>query len=204
MLVRAGRSSREGILIMNQELVMLVSIIQSGTIFAPVLFILFHVARQVLFIPVAVVCMTGGLLFGPLAGTIYSIIGLTLSSLVFYGVSRKVPKLTARLFKMKNKLFGHRKLNVKQITVLRLIPFVHYHMLSLCLMELKKGWRAYASASFATNIPLAFFYTVFGHYIRAFSPTLIVLILCSFTLLVYLMREKQTVIKWQEFFQVGN
>src|SRR6476620_11095210 len=98
MLVRAGRSSREGIPIMNQELVMLVSIIQSGTIFAPVIFILFHVARQVLFIPVAVVCMTGGLLFGPLSGTIYSIIGLTLSSLVFYGVSRKVPKLTARLF----------------------------------------------------------------------------------------------------------
>ena len=34
---------------------------------APIMFVLFHVLRQLLFIPVAVVCLAGGMLFWPAA-----------------------------------------------------------------------------------------------------------------------------------------
>ncbi|MDQ0220107.1 TVP38/TMEM64 family protein [Peribacillus cavernae] len=189
---------------MNEELSFIVGFIGASSILAPFIFVTLHLLRQFLFIPVAIICISGGILFGPAAGTIYSILGLTLSSLLFYLVIRKFPKTMERLLKLKNKLFGRRNLNVGQITVLRLIPFVHYHLLSLCLMEKKQGLKNFAYYSFLTNIPLAFFYTVFGSYISEFSPTMIVILLFSLTVLLYLMREKYTVITWKEFFQTAN
>jgi len=185
---------------LEQKLALVMSFLQSGSILAPILFILFHVLRQFLFIPVVVVCITGGVLFGAFAGTLYSVIGLTLSCIAFYMAVHQFPKLMTRILQMKNKFFGSRKLNTQQIAVLRLIPFFHYQLLSLCLMETKKGIKDYSYASLLTNIPLAFIYTIFGNYIRAFSPTLIILLLLALSLLFYLVREKQTVIPWKEFF----
>lgn len=189
---------------LEQELTLIMSFLQTGSIMAPIFFILFHVLRQFLFIPVVVVCMSGGILFGALAGTLYSVIGLTLSCIAFYGAVHQFPRFMARILQMKNKCFGNRQLNSQQVAVLRLIPFIHYHLLSLCLMETKKGLKDYAHASLLTNIPLAFIYTIFGNYIRAFSPTLIILLLLSLTLLLYLVREKQTVIPWKEFFSQNS
>jgi uncharacterized membrane protein YdjX (TVP38/TMEM64 family) len=189
---------------MNDEFAFLFAFIGTGSVFAPFVFIILHLLRQFLFIPIAVICISGGILFGPAAGTLYSILGLTLSSLLFYGVIRKFPKTMERLLNMKNKLFGHRNPNIRQIAVLRLIPFIHYHLLSLCLMEKKQGFKNYAYYSLLTNIPLAFFYTVFGSYISEFSPTMVVILLLSLTVLLYLLREKYTVIAWKEFFQAGE
>lgn len=178
--------------------------IGAGSVFAPFIFIIFHLLRQFFFIPVAVICISGGILFGPLAGTVYSIVGLSLSSFLFYGVINRFLKTRERLLKMKNKLFGKRNLNVPQITILRLIPFIHYHLLSLCLMENKQGFKGFAYYSFLSNIPLAFFYTVFGSYISEFSPSMALILLLSLTVLIYLLREKYTVITWKEFFQPGE
>jgi uncharacterized membrane protein YdjX (TVP38/TMEM64 family) len=199
MLVEAAKSSwRES---MNDKLTLVMSYVQSGSVFAPLIFITFHLLRQFLFIPVIVVCMSGGVLFGAAFGTIYSVIGLTLSSMAFYFVIGKFPKTKDRLLRLKNKLFGNRKLNSRQIAVLRLIPFIHFYLLSLCLLESNKGLKNYFYLSFMTNLPVAFVYTVFGQYIADFSPTLIVIILLSLTLLIYLLREKQTVVPWKEFFR---
>jgi uncharacterized membrane protein YdjX (TVP38/TMEM64 family) len=189
---------------MNEEFSLILGYIAAGSVFAPFLFIILHLLRQFLFIPVAVICISGGILFGPAAGTIYSLLGLTLSSLVFYAVIRKFPKTMERLLNMKNKLFGQRHLNVRQITILRLIPFIHYQLLSLCLMEKKQGFNNFAYCSFLSNIPLAFFYTVFGSYISEFSPSMVLLLLLSLTVLLYLMREKYAVITWKEFFRAGD
>ncbi|RFU61961.1 TVP38/TMEM64 family protein [Bacillus sp. V59.32b] len=189
---------------MNEELSLILGYIGTTSTFAPFVFIIFHLLRQFLFIPVVVVCISGGILFGPAAGTLYSIIGLTLSSLFFYTVIHRFPKTMERLLRMKNKLFGHRHLNIRQISVLRLIPLIHYHLLSLCLMEKKQGLKNFAYYSFLSNIPLAFFYTVFGSYISEFSPSMILILLLSLTVLLYLLREKYAVITWKEFFQSEN
>jgi uncharacterized membrane protein YdjX (TVP38/TMEM64 family) len=186
---------------MNQDIMMLIGMVRSEIMLAPILFLIFHLIRQFLFIPVGVVCIMGGILFGAVTGTIYSLIGLTLSSLLFYSAFRKWPKLAERLLRMKNKLFGNRQLNTKQITVMRLIPFVHYHLLSLCLAEKKNNLKSYTSASIVTNTPLAFIYTDFGNYIHAFNMLVILLLLIPLTLLINFMREKQTIITWEKFFQ---
>jgi uncharacterized membrane protein YdjX (TVP38/TMEM64 family) len=186
---------------MDDKLAIILSYIQSGSVFTPFIFIAFHVLRQLLFIPVFAVCIAGGILFGPVFGTIYSIIGLTLSNICFYYIIGKFPKTKDKLLHLKDKLFGSHKLNSSQIAILRLLPFIHYYLLSLCLMESNKGIKNYLYQSFLTNIPLAFVYTVFGHSISNFSPTIIVIILLSFTVLLYLLRERQNVVPWREFFR---
>lgn len=67
--------------------------IDSNQMIAPVLFIAFHIIRPFLFIPVAFICITGGLLFGMTYGVVYSLIGVTLSSLLFYLVVQQTPSL---------------------------------------------------------------------------------------------------------------
>ncbi|MDZ5472461.1 VTT domain-containing protein [Bacillus sp. 31A1R] len=186
---------------MEDELAMIFIMVKSGGILAPIAFILIHFLRQFLFFPVVVICIAGGALFGTLAGTIYSIIGLFLSSLLFYVLIHRLPNTHKKLSTIKRKWFGeYRNLTMSQIAILRLIPFVHYHLLSFCLLERYKGFKDYMKASVITNIPLAFFYTVFGEFISRFTPTMIVIILFSLSFLVYALREKVAVIKWKEFF----
>lgn len=187
---------------MNEQLSMVFILLESVGILAPLAFILFHLLRQFLFIPVAVVCIAGGVLFGTALGTFYSISGLMMASILFYFVVQKMPKTYDKLSKVKEKWFGqYRNLTVSQIAILRLIPFIHFHLMNFCLLQRKKGLKEYVWGSFYSNLPLAFFYTIFGQFISRFTPSMVLIILFALTVLVYLMREKMAVIKWKEFFK---
>ncbi|QQZ10647.1 TVP38/TMEM64 family protein [Heyndrickxia vini] len=186
---------------MNEQLLMLFSFVEGSAVLAPFMFILFHVLRQFLFIPVAVVCMAGGILFGSLLGIIYSLVGLLLLSVLFYWCIKKMPKTYEKLLKIKLKCFGqYAKLTIGQIAILRLIPFFHYHLLNICLLERNPTFKSYLKGSFITNIPLVVFYTVFGQFISQFTPSMIIIILIALSILFFILREKVIVMKWKEFF----
>jgi uncharacterized membrane protein YdjX (TVP38/TMEM64 family) len=190
---------------MDDRLVAAFAIMEASGYIAPVLFILFHVLRQFLFIPVALVCMAGGILFGSLLGTVYSLIGLTLLSIIFYFAIKSFTSFYERLLRLKEKWFGKSAdLTTGQIAVLRLIPFIHYQLLNLCLMQKNPQFKPYVRATIISNIPLAFFYTVFGQYIKQFSPPILIMILLALVVLFYLLREKVRVIGWNEFFPERN
>ncbi|NYE07744.1 putative membrane protein YdjX (TVP38/TMEM64 family) [Bacillus niacini] len=187
---------------MNEDLSLLLIMVEAGGIMAPLAFVVFHLLRSFLLIPVSVVIVAGGVLFGTLWGTIYSVIGLMGVSVFFYVFIDRMPKTQERIIKIKNRWFGeYRNLTVGQIAILRLIPFVHYHLLSFCLKQRKPKFKEYMRASFVTNIPIALFFTIFGEYISTFTPSVIGMILIGLTCLVYLLREKQNVIKWRDFFK---
>ncbi|MCJ8009892.1 TVP38/TMEM64 family protein [Lederbergia wuyishanensis] len=190
---------------MNEQLLIMLAIMEGTGMLAPFIFILFHVLRQFLFIPVVLLCMAGGILFGSFLGTVYSMAGLLLLSSLFYFCIRKMPRTHAKLMKIKYKWFGrYTKMTVGQIAVLRLIPFFHYHLLNLCLLERRPDFRGFIKGSFATNLPLAFFYTVFGEFITHFTPTIAVVIIGSLLLLFYILREKIAIIAWEDFFKQSN
>jgi len=177
-------------------------VVEAGGILAPIAFIFFHIFRQFLFIPVTLVCMAGGILFGSVLGTFYSLIGLILSSLGFYFVIGKLPKTHEKLSKLKRKWFGeYRNVTVTQTAILRLIPFIHFHLLNFCLIEKNRGYQSYLKNSILTNLPLAFFYSVFGEFISGFTPEIIAISLFSLLILSYLFREKMSIIKWGDFFK---
>jgi uncharacterized membrane protein YdjX (TVP38/TMEM64 family) len=190
---------------MDEQLTMVFVLVESVGILAPLAFILFHLLRQFLFLPVVIVCIAGGVLFGTVLGTLYSVIGLMLVSIMFYFVVNRMPKTYEKLSKVKEKWFGrYRNLTVSQIAILRLIPFIHFHLMNFCLLQRKKSFKDYVWGSFYSNLPLAFFYTIFGQFISRFTPTMIMIILFALTVLVYLLREKMSVIRWKEFFKVST
>ncbi|WP_099158721.1 TVP38/TMEM64 family protein [Virgibacillus ndiopensis] len=183
----------------------LMTIIETGGLFAPILFISFHLLRPLFFLPVVFICISGGILFGAVAGTVYSIIGITLSSIIFYGIIRFMPKTFNRLVSMKKKIIGkHSQFTTSQIAVLRLVPFIHFHLLSLCLIQISEGFKDYTKSSLLSNIPLAFVYTSIGKWISNLSPLYIFVFLIALLPLIYLLRKKEIIIKWQDFFQVGT
>jgi len=168
---------------------------------APLLFISFHLIRPILFLPVMLICISGGILFGTLAGTVYSIVGITLSSILFYGLIQKMPKTLNRLITLKQKLIGpHVQMTTPQIALLRLIPFIHFHLLSLCLIEMTASFKDYTKSSIVSNIPLAVVYTSLGQQLSHLTPLTIILLLMALIIGVYLFRKKEMAITWQEFF----
>ncbi|WP_054703984.1 hypothetical protein [Bacillus sp. JCM 19041] len=60
-------------------------VIESAGWYAPALFILLHVLRPFLFLPVVLVCVAGGYVFGPFYGAVYSYLGLMGVSISFIG-----------------------------------------------------------------------------------------------------------------------
>ncbi|PMC37087.1 alkaline phosphatase [Bacillus sp. UMB0899] len=177
------------------------SVIQTTGFFAPIAFILFHMIRQFLFIPVAVVCVAGGILFGAQLGSVYSVIGLTGSSIIFYFVTKLFPKLLNRFMRMKEKWLGtYTNFSVIQIIILRMIPFVNFSLISLCILDKTKTFTRYAKLSFLTHIPSTILFTFLGASIQALPPVILVGIVIVLFILIYYFREKQVFIKWNDFF----
>lgn len=190
---------------MEAMVLQLIDILGSFGAFAPLLFIFLHLLRQFLFIPVGLICVLGGLLFGVVFGTIYSIIGITLVSVAFYGIVKRLPKAFNKIISMKERFFGKRsQLSVGQITILRIVPFVHFHLISLCILEISSSFKQYTKTSLYTNIPLALLYTAFGSWISRMSLPVILTFMGVLLILFYLTRKKEWVIKWNEFFQEAS
>ncbi|MCZ0702655.1 putative membrane protein YdjX (TVP38/TMEM64 family) [Natronobacillus azotifigens] len=135
--------------------------------FAPILFIILHVVRPLFFIPVIVICIAGGVLFGFVEGAILSLIGLSLMSLISYKLVHRFPKFKKNLTRLKEKIFYDRSLTVAQVMMLRIMPFIHFHLLSLYLMEMTKSLKEYMYYSILGLILPAIVYTGFGEAITA-------------------------------------
>ncbi|WP_018921684.1 TVP38/TMEM64 family protein [Salsuginibacillus kocurii] len=152
---------------METELESFLMYIENSGWLAPLLFIVLHVVRQILFIPVVAVCILGGILFGTFYGTIFSVIGLTLVSLVFYGLVQRVPWLKKKISMWKTRWMKDKEeLNLTQILILRTMPFIHFHLMNAYLLEMSKNVREFTKLSLIASVPPAVMYTAFGHVIR--------------------------------------
>jgi uncharacterized membrane protein YdjX (TVP38/TMEM64 family) len=183
----------------------IMAIVQTGGLFAPLLFISVHLLRPLFFLPVVFICVSGGIIFGVFYGTVFSIIGITLSSMIFYIVIQWMPKTSKRLMRMKKKLIGkHTELTTTQISLLRLVPFIHFHLLSLCLIEITSDFSDYTRSSLLSSIPLALLYTSIGGWLSSLSPMHIIVSLSALLLLIYALRRKEIIIKWEDFFSTST
>ncbi|HET7579008.1 MAG TPA: VTT domain-containing protein [Bacillales bacterium] len=190
---------------MDQFSGILFDVLKTSGIFAPLAFILLHVLRQYVFVPVSLICMIGGVFFGVVYGTVYSLIGLTLASVCFYVLFKRMPSLFSKVQKLKEKCLRNRApLSFGQMAILRLIPLVHFHLISICLIEATSSFKEYTKKSLFANLPLAVVYTVFGQWIGRLSPEWIVVILGGLAVLFYLLRKREWTVKWNEFFEARS
>jgi uncharacterized membrane protein YdjX (TVP38/TMEM64 family) len=130
---------------------------------APLIFIVLHLIRPLIFLPVVLVCMAGGYFFGFVAGSIYSLIGLSLMCALFYGIVNYFPKFRDRVARLKKKVFNDRDMTPGQIIILRMMPFIHFHLLSLYIMEMTPNFQRYMYFSIIGVIGPAVVFTGFGH-----------------------------------------
>lgn len=168
---------------------------------APFIFIVLHIIRQIFFIPVHLIILLGGLLFGSIFGSVYSLIGLTLNCVIFYGCYRLFPISFKKVITLKTKWFGYdRNFTTSQIAILRLLPFVHYHIFNIFLVEKNPQFIPFFKKAFITNIPLVICYTIFGELIHDLAWIYIVLLVVIILVASFLLREKKVIIPWKEFF----
>jgi uncharacterized membrane protein YdjX (TVP38/TMEM64 family) len=186
---------------MDQTLESFVVVIEESGWLAPLIFIALHVLRQVLFLPVLLVCLLGGYLFGMVYGTLYSVVGLTLMSMLFYFIAKKFPNGLVKLSNLKKRWFrSYHSLNMTQILLIRLLPFVHFHLISLYLMEMTNSFKEYAKYSFYASIPPALLFTAFGHIIHELPLIYALIIITPVLLCVHYFGKKRATYKWSEFF----
>ncbi|MBU9714161.1 TVP38/TMEM64 family protein [Evansella tamaricis] len=180
-------------------------VIEEAGWFAPIIFIIVHLIRPFLFLPVIVVCIAGGYLFGFLHGTLYSIIGLSLMSFIFYKLIDIFPSFRTKIMKLKEKYLKDRVLTIGQVMVLRMMPFVHFHLLSLYLMEMTSSFKEYMRYSIAGIILPALLYTAFGQSfteLPIYVSLLLILLLIS--LFSYLGKRGTVTYKWHRFFSTKS
>lgn len=132
---------------------------------APLIFILLHVFRPLLLLPVVVFYIAGGYLFGIFYGTIYTLIGLALMSAVFYAIVNVIPSARHYLSRVKRRVFGERQMSLGQVNILRMMPFIHFQVLSLYLIEMTSSFKEYMRYSVAGVILPTITYTSFGGFI---------------------------------------
>ena len=140
----------------------LLQIIEDAGWLAPLGFILLHVFRPLLFLPVIVLYISGGFFFGFVPGMLYTMTGLALMNTLFYVLIKKFPRFRRYLRKLKSKVFNDRKMTIGQVNILRMMPFIHFQLLSLYLLEMTSSFREYMWYSVYGVIAPTVIYTIFG------------------------------------------
>lgn len=135
---------------------------------APFFFIILHLLRPILFLPVIAVCVAGGVAFGFVQGALLSFTGLVLMSAITYFLLNRLPRFHQRMTHLKERIFPDRTLSVGQVMLLRIMPFVHFQLLCFYLMDMTKSFKEYMYYS-ALGLTLpAIVYTAFGQSITEF------------------------------------
>lgn len=147
------------------ELRNLRSLIQSYGVLAPLIFILLYILSVVLFLPGAVLTISGGLIFGPFWGVLYNIcgavIGASLAFLIARYLARDVvaAKTNNRLQQLMD---GVEKEGWRFVAFVRLVPLFPFNLLNYALGLTPISLFHYVWASAVFMLPGTIAYTYLG------------------------------------------
>jgi uncharacterized membrane protein YdjX (TVP38/TMEM64 family) len=152
------------VLAKNREL-LLQSVAGLG-LFAPVVFIAVYVAAAALSIPLgAIMTVTGGFLFGTLAGGLYSLLGATAGGTILFLVARTSfgSSLQHRAGPMLQKVeAGFRENAANYLFVLRIVPLFPFWFVNLVAAFFGLRLRTFVIVSLLGMAPASFVYAYLG------------------------------------------
>ena len=140
--------------------------IQAAGPAAPFAFVGAYAAATVLFVPGSALTLAGGALFGPLAGTLYSLAGATLGATAAFLVSRHLARdaVTRRLHgKAAAIARGVDEEGWRFVAFVRLMPLLPFNALNYALGLTRIPLWHYVAASFAAMLPGAAAYAYLGY-----------------------------------------
>lgn len=141
------------------------SFIDNQGVLAPIIFILVYTIGPVFFMPITPLSAAGGVLFGPLWGTIYSIIGATSGACATFIVSRYLlkdfidKKSPERIMFVQNRI---EKDGWKFVMLARITPIFPFNFQNYLFGVTKINFITFLWASTISLIPGAFVYVYIG------------------------------------------
>ena len=170
---------------------------------APFAFVAFYVLAAVLFLPGSLLTLAGGALFGPVAGTAYSLVGATLGAAAAFLVARYVAgNWVARKAggRLKTLIDGVEAEGWRFVAFVRLVPLFPFNLLNYALGLTRIPLGQYVVASFVCMFPGALAYTYLGYAGRAAaegSENMIQIILLALALLAVALFLPKLVERWR-------
>jgi uncharacterized membrane protein YdjX (TVP38/TMEM64 family)/rhodanese-related sulfurtransferase len=135
-------------------------------IWAPLAFIALYTVATVLFLPGSVLTLAAGALFGPVLGTLYSLIGATLGATLAFLVARYLAADWAarrsgrRLTQL---IQGVEAEGWRFVAFVRLVPLFPFNLVNYAFGLTRIPLLAYAATSFVCMLPGAFAYAYLGY-----------------------------------------
>ena len=164
---------------------------------APLIYLAVMAMAIVVFpIPSVPLDIAAGMIFGPLLGTSYSVIGATIGALLSFLISRYLGReLVDKLFRSHIHLCPNcsDRLLFRVILISRLIPIVSFDIISYGAGLTKMSLRSFVTATFLGMISLTFIYTYYGSIIAIhhwLGMALGLLLVVFFLILPSLIEEK--------------
>lgn len=133
--------------------------------FTPILFLLLHGVVGILCFPVLLLVLAGGVLFGPIMGTVMNILGALIGATCGFCISRYFSTSKLGVFINKQKLMKRIDSHGwKSIAILRLIPIIPFHAVNYSLGLSSIRFTEFICASAIFLIPNKLLMTCAGHY----------------------------------------
>lgn len=134
-----------------------------GTMYGPLVYIIVYTLRPIIFFPGTPLTLASGALFGPIWGSIYTIIGANLSANVAYGIGRFTG---GNLIEEGESFIGRWKTRLKEnsfesVMIMRLI-YLPFDGVNYACGILKVRWFQYALATFVGILPGIVTFVSFG------------------------------------------
>jgi len=133
---------------------------------APIIYMFVYAVAPALFLPGLPVTIVGGILFGPLWGVVYTIIGSTLGACLAFLVSRYLARdwvggqLKSPRWRRLDQ--GVEKHGWKVVAFTRLIPLFPFNLLNYAFGLTRIGFRQYAVSTFLCMLPGCIAFIVFS------------------------------------------
>lgn len=143
--------------------------ILSFGVWAPAIYILVYTIRPLLFFPASILCLAGGLAFGPVWGTIYTLFGFTGDSILVFLLARRFGNRFIRsehpqLAMWKERLSRH---GFWTVFTLRLIPVIPFDVTSLAAGLSRLPFLPYVVSTVLGTIPVTIAYSYLGSSLHA-------------------------------------
>ena len=132
----------------------------------PLLFMAVYALATVLFLPGSVITLAGGVLFGPVWGTVYNLTGATIGAALAFLIARYLAAgwVTQRTGgRMKQLVDGVEQEGWRFVAFVRLVPLFPFNLLNYALGLTRIRFWHYVLASYLFMLPGAIAYTWLGY-----------------------------------------
>jgi uncharacterized membrane protein YdjX (TVP38/TMEM64 family) len=166
-------------------------------ILAPLIYIALYTVRPLILFPASILSLAGGLAFGAVLGTVYTIIGATLSAMIAFLIAKAAgPKFIKANKEGRFKKIQHQleKNGFYYVLMMRILPIFNFDLISYAAGASRVKFLSFALATMLGIIPGTFAYNFLGSSFASgsFSTIIIAAVIFLIVLAVPIYLKKRT------------